>query len=122
MIWRTLWLALRLFLDRRVSLKYKLIMAGAVVYLLSPIDLIPDLSALGLVDDVTLLILAINFFINRAPEGALRDHLERMSQDDRVLRLIRGMDKRLGNRPLGKKNGPQDVVEGRTVDKNKRND
>jgi len=51
---------------------------AGLLYLLSPIDLLPDwlLPGLGEVDDVVLLILAMKMFIDLSPPGVVRDHLE----------------------------------------------
>jgi uncharacterized membrane protein YkvA (DUF1232 family) len=55
----------------------KLGTAGLLVYLVSPIDLLPDaLPIIGLVDDAVLLPLAIRFMLGRLP-AAVREHAER---------------------------------------------
>lgn len=54
---------------RRVPTRAKLALVGAVVWLLSPVDLIPDFAAgLGWLDDLTVLIAAVRYAI---------EHLER---------------------------------------------
>jgi uncharacterized membrane protein YkvA (DUF1232 family) len=46
----------------------KLGVVGLVVYLVSPADLIPDvLPVVGVVDDIVLIPLAINFFLRKLP-------------------------------------------------------
>jgi uncharacterized membrane protein YkvA (DUF1232 family) len=77
--------------DGRVSSLSKLMPFFAILYFISPVDLLPDLTALGMIDDVGLLIVMLNLFIENAPETVLREHLERMSQHDRVLRMVRDM-------------------------------
>ncbi|MBI5930001.1 MAG: DUF1232 domain-containing protein [Chloroflexi bacterium] len=68
-------LAWRLFWDREVGLPNKLIPLLAVLYVLSPIDIIPDLiPVLGVTDDVGVFILALDFFIRSAPDGIVRYH------------------------------------------------
>jgi uncharacterized membrane protein YkvA (DUF1232 family) len=48
---------------------------GIVVYLLSPIDLVPDfIPVIGLLDDIVLVPLAIRWLLNRLPVS-LRDEL-----------------------------------------------
>ena len=71
-------LAWRLFRDSRVPGWVKMIPFAGLLYLLSPIDLLPDwiLPGLGEVDDVVLLILAMKMFIDLSPPGVVRDHLE----------------------------------------------
>lgn len=50
--------------------------AGIVLYLLSPIDLIPDmLPFLGVVDDLVLVPLALRWLLARLP-GHIREHAE----------------------------------------------
>lgn len=45
-----------------------------VVYLLSPIDIVPDFALLfGLTDDAAVLLLGIPFLVRRLPEQVLRD-------------------------------------------------
>jgi uncharacterized membrane protein YkvA (DUF1232 family) len=74
-------LAWRLWNDGRVPGWVKLIPVAGLVYLLSPIDLIPDLMlpGLGEVDDVVLLFLALKAFVDLSPPGVVREHLERLA-------------------------------------------
>ncbi len=71
----------RLFKDGRVSGWVKLIPVVALLYLLSPIDLIPDLvlPGLGEVDDIVLLLLALKGFVDLSPAGIVREHLDNLS-------------------------------------------
>jgi uncharacterized membrane protein YkvA (DUF1232 family) len=64
-----------LLTDRRVSAVDKVIVGAAVAYVVSPIDLIPDfIPFLGQVDDIFLLVLALQRLIDRAGFRVLRDH------------------------------------------------
>lgn len=64
-----------LLVDRRVSIWDKLLVAGAVAYIVSPIDLIPDfIPFLGEVDDVYLLILALQRLMANAGRRVLLEH------------------------------------------------
>ena len=74
-------LTLRLFKDDRVSGWVKLIPVVALLYFLSPIDLIPDLMlpGLGEVDDIVLLLLALKGFVSLSPAGVVREHLDSLS-------------------------------------------
>jgi uncharacterized membrane protein YkvA (DUF1232 family) len=68
-------LAWRLFWDGRVGFPNKLIPLLAVIYVLSPLDFIPDvIPALGVTDDVGAFILALEFFIRSAPDEIVRYH------------------------------------------------
>lgn len=74
---RLVWL---LWKDSRVSSWLKLIPIAGLVYLLSPIDLIPDLMlpGLGELDDLAIILLSLKMFMNLAPPGIVREHLERL--------------------------------------------
>lgn len=51
---------------RRVPTKAKLAIAAAVVWLLSPLDAIPDVvPALGILDDVVVLVAAVRYFLEQ---------------------------------------------------------
>jgi uncharacterized membrane protein YkvA (DUF1232 family) len=68
----------RLLKDGRVPTWVKLVPAAGLIYLLSPIDLIPDLMlpGLGQLDDVAIVLLTLKAFVNLAPPGIVREHLE----------------------------------------------
>jgi uncharacterized membrane protein YkvA (DUF1232 family) len=64
-----------LLTDKRVSRLDKLIVAGAVAYIVMPIDLIPDfIPFFGEVDDVFILVLALQRLIANAGRSVLIDH------------------------------------------------
>ena len=68
---RLLWLALR---HPLAPGWLKLAAVGIVVYLLSPVDLIPDVvPVLGWVDDVVLVPLAIRWLLSRLPSNIRAD-------------------------------------------------
>jgi uncharacterized membrane protein YkvA (DUF1232 family) len=61
--------------DRRVSTVDKLLVAGAIAYVLSPFDLIPDfIPFLGEVDDVFLVLTALQRLIGNAGRRVVLDH------------------------------------------------
>ena len=67
-------LMLKLMADRRVPTLTKLLPLGAVLYLLSPIDLIPDMIVgLGQLDDLGILVLGIKSFISMAPPHVVEE-------------------------------------------------
>lgn len=71
---RRLWRALR---HPQAPLWLKLGALGIVLYVLSPVDLIPDwLPLLGIADDLVLVPVAVRFLLNRLPP-ALRENLAR---------------------------------------------
>jgi uncharacterized membrane protein YkvA (DUF1232 family) len=70
---RRLWFALR---HPEAPGWLKLGTVGVVLYLLSPIDLIPDVvPVLGVVDDLVLVPLAIRWMLKRLPRH-IREHAE----------------------------------------------
>jgi uncharacterized membrane protein YkvA (DUF1232 family) len=68
-------LAWRLIRDERVPFWTKLVPIGLVLYILSPIDLIPDvIPVLGQVDDLALLMLGTQVFIAISPSAVVQSH------------------------------------------------
>jgi uncharacterized membrane protein YkvA (DUF1232 family) len=64
-----------LLTDRRVSGVDKLLVAGAIAYIISPMDLLPDfVPFLGEVDDVFLLVLALQRLIANAGRRVVADY------------------------------------------------
>jgi uncharacterized membrane protein YkvA (DUF1232 family) len=65
----------RLMTDARVPRTEKLLFAGAIVYAVMPLDLIPDmLPFIGQVDDAYLIALTLIRLINRTDAGVVREH------------------------------------------------
>jgi uncharacterized membrane protein YkvA (DUF1232 family) len=61
--------------DRRVSVVDKLLVVGAIGYIVMPIDLIPDfIPFFGEIDDMFLLVLALQRLIANAGRVVLLDH------------------------------------------------
>ncbi len=74
-------LAWRLLLDPRVSALTKLIPAGILVYVLSPIDLIPDwFFGLGQLDDLAVILLGIRAFIALCPPELVQWYRNQLNQ------------------------------------------
>lgn len=81
--WTTVRVAWRLFLDRRVDLTAKLIPLLALVYLLSPLDLLPDLvPAAGQLDDVAIILLALRLFLHLAPDDLVAHYRRQVTERD----------------------------------------
>src|SRR3954469_2400602 len=71
-----------LLTDRRVSILDKLLVAGAMAYIVMPIDLIPDfIPFLGEVDDLYLLIFALQRLISNAGRSVLLSHWSGAAED-----------------------------------------
>jgi uncharacterized membrane protein YkvA (DUF1232 family) len=61
--------------DSRVDMVDKLLVAGAIAYIVAPIDLIPDfIPFLGEVDDIYLLVLSVRRLIQNAGRSVLASH------------------------------------------------
>jgi uncharacterized membrane protein YkvA (DUF1232 family) len=68
-----------LLLDNRVPLVVKLIPLGAIAYIVSPIDLVPDIFlGLGQLDDLGILMAALTTFNSLAPGYVVEEHLARI--------------------------------------------
>jgi uncharacterized membrane protein YkvA (DUF1232 family) len=68
-----------LLLDNRVPLLHKLIPVVTLAYILSPIDIIPDMFiGLGMLDDLGILMLGISWFNSLAPGDVALEHLYRL--------------------------------------------
>ena len=66
----------RLHRDRRVNLLLKLLVPLALVYGISPIDLVRDrIPWLGRYDDLIILALAVWLFWNLCPRAVVREHM-----------------------------------------------
>lgn len=77
-----------LMMDDRVEPTDKLLVAGAIAYVLLPVDLVPDwIPLLGEIDDVFLLGVAVNRLIENAHPEVLRDHWDGELRDLRALDL-----------------------------------
>jgi uncharacterized membrane protein YkvA (DUF1232 family) len=65
----------RLMTDRRVPSTEKLLFAGAIIYAVTPLDLIPDMIPfVGQIDDAYLIALTLLRLINRTDERVVREH------------------------------------------------
>ena len=69
-------LIFRLMLDRRVPVWSKLIIPGGLIYVLSPIDFMPDIiPILGWLDDIVAIVVTLTLFLLSIPSDLLREHL-----------------------------------------------
>lgn len=67
----------RLFKDSRVPLAEKAILVGAIAYVISPLDLIPDvIPVIGQVDDLYLIALVVLRLLARTDDAVLQEHWE----------------------------------------------
>ncbi len=74
-------LILRLIGDKRVSPWLKIIPVAGVAYLISPIDIIPDimLPVVGELDDAAILWLTNYLFIELCPQEIVQEHVKALS-------------------------------------------
>ena len=78
--WARFHLAWLLFWDKRVRILAKLFPILAIVYVLSPVDLVPELllGLLGALDDVAILVLGINMLIWLSPPHVIEEYLREL--------------------------------------------
>lgn len=66
----------RLFRDRRVSIWPKALLLVSLLYLVSPVDIIPDLIPfVGEIDDLVLLIVVCRLFMYMCPREVVQEHV-----------------------------------------------
>ena len=66
----------RLLKDPRVGLAPKLLLLAMVVYVLMPVDLLPDfLVPFGQLDDLFVIFLGLRSFVRLCPQEAVREHV-----------------------------------------------
>jgi len=82
--WKLVWhlpklirLVGRLLRDSRVPIFGKIVFALSIVYLFSPIDLIPDfiLPIIGYMDDLAIVLAGLRFLLRQTPTNVLEEHL-----------------------------------------------
>lgn len=74
-------LILRLVGDRRISFWLKIIPVAGVVYLLSPLDIIPDIALpfVGELDDAAVLWLTNYLFVELCPPEIVQEHVRALT-------------------------------------------
>lgn len=71
-------LSLRLIKDKRVSFYLKLLVYAAILYIISPFDLLPDflLPFLGFFEDLIILIFCLIGLVKFSPPEVIREHVQ----------------------------------------------
>lgn len=82
--------------DPRTPIGLKGMLAAALAYVVLPIDLVPDMiPILGQADDLTVLLLVLDMFIQNAPAEVRAEHAARATNGtadlDRDLERLRGL-------------------------------
>lgn len=90
---RVVWGILR---DPRTPIGLKGMLAAALAYVVMPVDLIPDaIPIIGQADDLTVLLLVLDLFIQNAPPEVRAEHAARARDGtadlDRDLERLRGL-------------------------------
>ena len=75
-------LILRLMGDKRVNPLLKILPVGGLIYLLSPIDLIPDIAlpVIGYLDDAFVIWLCETLFVALCPQEVVKEHMNALQK------------------------------------------
>jgi uncharacterized membrane protein YkvA (DUF1232 family) len=74
-----------LFKDKRVSLWTKLILPLSLLYLISPIDFLPDvIVGLGQLDDLSIVLLGLTLFVKLCPPQIVNSYRDQLEYGDDV--------------------------------------
>jgi uncharacterized membrane protein YkvA (DUF1232 family) len=71
-------LFISMWFDRRMPWWLKVSAISGMVYIFSPLDVIPDISGVGLLDDIIVALLIMQAFVEYAPQDVLEYHCERL--------------------------------------------
>jgi uncharacterized membrane protein YkvA (DUF1232 family) len=75
-------LFLSLFTDRRVPLWLKICAGAGAIYVVSPLDIIPDsVTGIGYLDDIIMVVLLLQTFIEMSPDDVVLEHCRRLGID-----------------------------------------
>ncbi|HDS09939.1 MAG TPA: DUF1232 domain-containing protein [Firmicutes bacterium] len=76
----------RLFRDKRIPSKLKLMLIGSLIYFISPLDLIPEMFIwfIGYIDDGFLLVLAFRYFILWSPQYVVKEKILEIEEENRL--------------------------------------
>ncbi|MBN1992761.1 MAG: DUF1232 domain-containing protein [Anaerolineae bacterium] len=67
-----------LFWDSRVPMWTKLVVPGSLLYLISPVDFVPDVVlGLGQLDDLSVILLGLALFVKLCPPEVVQAYLDR---------------------------------------------
>lgn len=94
-------LLLNLVADPRIPLSRKAILGAGAAYLVFPIDLVPDfLPVVGRIDDLAVIVLALDLFLESVPPAILYEKLNALDIDPRELERDLARVRRFVPRPV----------------------
>lgn len=80
----------RLLTDPRVPRRSKVVLGATVLYVASPLDVVPDfVPGLGQLDDIVVVLLALHSVLNRVDESVVIEHWE--GREDVIVAIKRGV-------------------------------
>ena len=74
-------LIMRLMGDRRVSSWVKLIPIGALIYWISPFDLIMGIPGIDAIDDVAVVWFGSSLFVELCPPDVVNEHMQQLNSN-----------------------------------------
>jgi len=93
-------LTYRLLRDPRVPFWAKAIPLLPLIYLLSPIDILPDfIPVLGQLDDLTLLVAGMRLFEAMTPEYITHEHRQAIEGAESPLEVVDSTARQVGGKP-----------------------
>jgi uncharacterized membrane protein YkvA (DUF1232 family) len=113
-------LLFRLMRDARVSKMDKAVLAGTIIYVIAPLDFIPDLIPfIGQIDDIYLVAIALLRLINRTSTDVVGDHWDGQEDVKSLVGTISNvaqffLPKRLRNVLVGQLEEPAQVSDFKT--------
>ena len=92
--WRQrLALAVALVREQRIPLRVRLLIPAVLLYLVLPLDIIPDfIPVIGALDDILVVLIALRLLLRSIPETLLEEHIGRLEQPE--------SEPRSGERPV----------------------
>ena len=80
-------LIVKLLGDGRVSPWLKILPIGGILYMLSPLDIIPDIAfpVIGELDDLAIIWLTNHFFIELCPPEVVREHVQNLVSNTEII-------------------------------------
>lgn len=85
-LWQQVKLVYYLLRDREVPIYLKILPFAGLLYILFPVDFLPDvIPVLGQLDDLTILIVGLKVFIEMAPADIVTRYMDQMRGKGRIV-------------------------------------